>query len=56
MERGHGLREHLLRRILSPMMIPGPPPHIPIHLRVMTTKRMLGNIIHTWLLEQLAKK
>jgi hypothetical protein len=37
-------------------MIPSPPPHKPIHLRVMTAKRTLGNIVHTRLLEQLPRK
>jgi hypothetical protein len=56
MQPGHRLREHLLRQILSPMMIPRPPPHKPIHLRVMTAKRTLGNIVHTRLLEQPPRK
>jgi len=37
-------------------VIPRPPPHIPIHVRVVAAKRTLGYVTHNRLLEQPRRK
>jgi hypothetical protein len=55
-QAGDGLRENLLSQILGSFVIPGPAPHISIHVLVVAAERAFGNVTHNRLLEQRSRK
>jgi hypothetical protein len=50
-ERGNSISEHLLCQILRTVMVAGAPTQISVHLPVVAAERLIGDIVHTCLLE-----